>query len=127
MISRETYTKIFLSSLGHSTDEANIKLHMDKIWKSRRTKSDGGLRLSIEGYEYLIDEVGLTSHEVPFGDRIDLSPQIIIYFDKFMDCPYLLTDRELIVFSEKKAFELHLFSNDIRKYGLIKAMNSKKE
>ena len=28
-----------------------------------------------------------------------------------------------IVFSERKSFELMLFSDDIRKYGLIKAMN----
>jgi hypothetical protein len=127
MISRELYTKIFLNSLGKSTDDASVKMLMNKIWQSRRTKSDGGLRLSLEGYEFLIDEVGLESYEVPFSEHIELSPQTIIFFDRFMDCPYLLTSQSLIVFSEKKAFELHLFSDDIRKYGLIKAMNARKK
>jgi len=125
MISRELYTKIFLKDLGRSTDDATVKMLMNKIWQSRRTKESGGLRLSLDGYEFLIGEVGLDSYEVPFTEHIELSPQTIIFFDRFMDCPYLLTNQSLIVFSEKKAFELHLFSDDIRKYGLIKAMNSR--
>jgi hypothetical protein len=127
MISREIYTKIFLKELGKSTDDASVKMLMNKIWQSRRTKDGGGLRLSLEGYEFLIDEVGLESYEVPFSEHIELSPQTIIFFDRFMDCPYLLTSQSLIVFSEKKAFELHLFSDDIRRYGLIKAMNARKK
>lgn len=126
MISRELYTKIFLQALDKSTDEANVKLHMNKIWQSRRSKDSGGLRLSLEGYEFLIDEVKLQEYEIPFTDRIELSPQLIIFFDNYLDCPYLLTDKSLTVFSEKKAFELYMFSDDIRKYGLVKAMNARK-
>jgi hypothetical protein len=127
MISRELYTKIFLKELDRSTDEASVKMLMNKIWQSRRTKEGGGLRLSLEGYEFLVDEVKLESYEVPFSEHIELSPQTIIFFDRFMDCPYLLTSQSLIVFSEKKAFELHIFSDDIRKYGLVKAMNARKK
>jgi len=58
---------------------------------------------------------------------VELSPQTIIFFDQFIDCPYYLTNQSITVFSEKKAFELMLFSDDIRKYGLIKAINSRKE
>jgi hypothetical protein len=125
MISRETYTKIFLSELGRSTDDANVKVTMDTIWQSRRTKVDGGLRLSDKGYEFLIGEVKLQEYEIPFTEPIDLSPQIIIFFDRYLDCPYYLTYQGLTVFSEKKAFELHLFSDDIRKFGLVKAMSAR--
>jgi hypothetical protein len=125
MISRETYTKIFLSELGKSTDEANVKVTMDTIWQSRRTKTDGGLRLSDKGYEFLVGEVKLQEYEIPFTEPIDLSPQIIIFFDRYLDCPYYLTYQGLTVFSEKKAFELHLFSDDIRKFGLVKAMTAR--
>jgi hypothetical protein len=125
MISRETYTKIFLSELGRSTDDANVKVTMDTIWQSRRTKVDGGLRLSDKGYEFLIGEVQLQEYEIPFTEPIDLSPQIIIFFDRYLDCPYYLTYQGLTVFSEKKAFELHLFSDDIRKFGLVKAMSAR--
>jgi hypothetical protein len=124
MISRETYTKIFLTNLGRSVNDANLKVHMDTIWQSRRTKQNGGLRLSDKGYEFLVSEVLLQEHEVPFSEPIDLSPQIIIFFDRYMDCPYYLTYKSITVFSEKRAFELHLFSDDIRKYGLVKAMNA---
>jgi len=98
---------------------------MDTIWQSRRTKKDGGLRLSDKGYEFLVSEVGLQEYEIPFTEPIDLSPQIIIFFDRYLDCPYYLTFKGLTVFSEKKAFELHLFSDDIRKFGLVKAMNAR--
>ena len=127
MISRETYTKIFLNELGRSTDEANVQLHLQKWWQSRRTKQQGGLRLSEEGYEFLVRDLELQEHEIPFTDKIELSPSVIIFFDQFLDCPYYLTHQSLTVFSEKKAFELHMFSDDIRKYGLVKAMNARKK
>jgi len=127
MISRETYTKIFLNSLGRSFDEANVKLHLNKWWQSKRTKTGGGLRLSNDGYEFLVRELGLQEYEVPFTDKIELSPQTIIFFDQFLDCPYYLTNQSLTVFSEKKSFELYMFSDDIRKYGLVKAINARKK
>ncbi len=127
MISRETYTKIFLKSLDRSCDDANVKLYMNKLWQSRRTKESGGLRLSEGGYEFLVSELGLKEYEIPFADKIDLSPQTIIFFDQFLDCPYYLTVQSLTVFTEKKAFELYMSADDIRKYGLVKAMNARKE
>jgi hypothetical protein len=127
MISREAYTKIFLTSLERSCDDANVQLYQHRWWKSNRTKRGGGLRLSDEGFEFLINELNLIEYEVPFTSRIELSPQTIIFFDQFLDCPYYLTEKSLTVFSEKKSFELYMFSDDIHKYGLIKAMNARKD
>ena len=127
MISRELYTKIFLKAMDRSVDEATVKLHLHTWWQSKRTKESGGLRLSLEGYEFLIGELKLEEFEVPFNDKIELSPQTIIFFDNYLDCPYFLTGQSLTVFSEKKAFELYMFSDDIRKYGLVKAMNARKK
>jgi hypothetical protein len=53
MISRETYTKIFLKSSDKSIDPANVKLHLHKWWQSHRSKESGGLRLSDEGFDFL--------------------------------------------------------------------------
>jgi len=127
MISREIYTKIFLKEMGRSTDEANVKLHLNQWWQSKRTKDEGGLRLSLNGYEFLVTELELKEYEIPFNEKIELSPQTIIFFDQFLDCPYFLTNQSLTVFNEKKAFELYMFSDDIRKYGLIKAINNQKK
>lgn len=123
MLSKEAYTKIFLKQKEYSLDEANVKLHLYKWWQSHRSKDSGGLRLSWEGYQFLIEDLGLQSYDIPFTDPIELSPQTIIFFDRHMDSPYYLTNREVVVFSEKKSFELYMFSDDIRKYGLVKAIN----
>ena len=123
MISKETYTKIFLQQKDRSTDAANVKLHLFKWWQSHRSKEVGGLRLSEEGFRFLTEELELQCYEIPFTEPIDLSPQTIIFFDRTMDSPYYLTNQSITVFSERKSFELMLFSDDIRKYGLVKAMN----
>ena len=124
MIDRETYTRIFLKQKDKSVDDANVKLHLFKWWQSHRTKKSGGLRLSEEGFRFLVDELGLRSYDIPFTEPIDLSPQTIIFFDRYMDSPYYLTNQSITVFSERKSFELYMFSDDIRKYGLIKAINN---
>ena len=124
MISKETFTKIFLQQKDKSTDSANMKHHMYKWWQSHRSKDIGGLRLSEEGFDYLVNELELRSYEIPFTEPIELSPQTIIFFDRTMDFPYYLTNQSITVFSERKSFELYMFSDDIRKYGLVKAMNN---
>lgn len=126
MISKETFTKIFLQQKDRSVDAANVKLHLYKWWQSHRSKDSGGLRLSEDGFKFLTEELDLRSYEIPFTEPIDLSPQTIIFFDRHMDSPYFLTNQSITVFSERKSFELMLFSDDIRKYGLVKAMNNQK-
>lgn len=127
MISRETYTKIFLQQKERSTDPANVKIHLYKWWQSHRSKEVGGLRLSEDGFDFLTKELELQSYDIPFTEPIDLSPQTIIFFDRHMDSPYYLTNQSVTVFSERKSFELMMFSDDIRKFGLVKAMNNQKK
>jgi hypothetical protein len=127
MITQETYTKIFLKAWEKSTDEANQKLYTRVWWQNNRTKDSGGLRLTDKGYEFLVGALDLKEYEIPFTEPIELSPQTIIFLDRFIDCPYYLTDMSITVFSEKKSFELMLFSDDIRKYGIIKAINNLKK
>jgi hypothetical protein len=109
-----------------SLDEANIKTNLKKWWKNTRTKDTGGLRLTDDGFEFVTSTLDLASYEVPFPVAFDLKAQVIIFLDKFIDCPYYLTDKSITVLSERKAFELYLFSGDVQKYGLTKAMSRKK-
>jgi hypothetical protein len=127
MISKESYTKIFLQQWNKSIDEANSKLFQRKWFINNRTKEGGGLRLTDDGYEFLVKELELVEYEIPFNEKIELSPQTIIFFDQFFDCPYFLTGQSLTVFNEKKAFELYRFSDDIQKYGLVKAINNQRK
>lgn len=127
MNSTELLTKIFLKQWGKSIDPANVKIYSRQWWQSNRKNHKNGLRLSEKGFEFLTETLNLVSYEIPFTENIELSPQTIIFLDKYIDCPYYLTRKSITVFSEKKSFELYMFSDDIRKYGLIKAMNTRLE
>ena len=127
MISRDALTKIFLQQWGKSTDPANLNMYSRTWWQSNRVNKQDAFRLSDKGYEFLISELELTEYEIPFTEPIELSPQTIIFLERYIDCPYYLTNQSVTVFSEKKSFELFLFSDDIRKFGLIKAMNERQK
>ena len=127
MISRDALTKIFLQQWGKSIDDANVKLYSRVWWQSSRASKDNAYRLTEQGCEFLINELELTSYEIPFTEPIELSPQTLIFLEKYLDCPYYLTPMSITVFSERKSFELMLFSDDIRKFGLVKAMNERQK
>jgi hypothetical protein len=127
MIDRDTLTKIFLQQWGKTTDDANLSMYSRTWWQSSRANKQNAFRLSDKGYEFLVGELELKEYEIPFTEPIELSPQTIIFLERYIDCPYYLTTQSITVFSEKKSFELYLFSDDIRKFGLIKAMNERQK
>lgn len=127
MISRDVLTKIFLKQWGKSTDNANVQLYSHKWWQSNRVNKQNAFRLTEDGFNFLVNDLELQNYEIPFTEPIELSPQTIIFLEKYIDCPYFLTNQSITVFSEKKSFELYLFSDDIRKFGLIKAMNERQK
>tara|TARA_B100000073_G_C23731081_1_gene570800 strand:+ start:1720 stop:2109 length:390 start_codon:yes stop_codon:yes gene_type:complete len=127
MVNKIAYTKLFLKELGQSSNEEAIKEYLPLWWKNTRDKKEGGLRLTEAGYD-ILEKINLHTYTIPYPKEMPLTTQVIIYLDKFIDCPYFLTNKYIIVTNEKKAVELTLFSGDVRKYGLRKAMTrSKKE
>ena len=127
MITRDALTKIFLQQWGKSTDDANVKLFGRKWWQSNRTNKQNAFRLSDEGFDFLVNELEVKMYDIPFTEPIELSPQTIVFLERYIDCPYYLTNQSISVFSERKSFELFLFSDDIRKFGLVKAMNERQK
>ena len=119
---KKAYTKIFLKEQGKSANDVTIKEFMPLWWKNTRNKGAGGLRLTDIGFD-VINEIGLATYDIPYPRDMPLTTQVIIFLDKFIDCPYYITPRSIIVTNEKKAVELSLFSGDLRKYGLTKAMS----
>mgnify|MGYP001072373819 CR=1 FL=1 len=124
-MNKSIYTKVFLKQLGKVVTEVTVKEHMYLWWQNNRSKDSGGLRLTQEGLD-LISQLDIAIYEIPFPKDMRLTAQTIIFLDQFIDCPYFLTNDYVIVTNEKKAVELTLFSGDVRKYGLTKAMNSSK-
>ena len=124
---KETYTKIFLKQSDIAISEASMKQYMPLWWQNTRDKEEGGLRLTDIGYDFCIERLDLQFYEVPFPKDLVLTTQTIIFLDKFINCPYYLSPRGIHVTDEKKSMELHLFSGDLRKYGLIKAIDRQKK
>jgi len=123
---KETYTKIFLKELGKAISDTNVKEYMPLWWQNTRNKNAGGLRLTESGMD-IVSQIGLATYDIPYPREMPLTTQVIIFLDQFIDCPYYLTNRSITVTNEKKAVELTLFSGDLRKYGLTKAMSRSKK
>lgn len=126
MIDRDDLTKVLLNQWGKSTDEANVKFYSRKWWQNCRTNNNS-YRLTDEGMSFFKDTLGIKSYLIPFNEPIDKSPQTVVYLTRFIDSPFFLTNNNITVFSEIKSFELHLFSDDIRKYGIIKALSARQK
>ena len=127
MIGRDVLTKIFLQQWNKSIDEANVTLYSRQWWQSNRANKKNAFRLSDDGYDFLYNTLEIKEYDVPFTEPIELSPQTIIFLERYMDSPYYLTNESITVFTERKSFELYMFSDDIRKFGLIKAMNEREK
>ena len=119
---KETYTKIFLKNADISINPNTLKEYLPMWWKNSRSKDVGGLRLTDKGLDFITKKLDLKTYEVPFPVDFSVTTQTIIFLDRFITCPYFLADDGIIVTNEKKAMELMLFSVDIRKYGISKAM-----
>ena len=126
MSNKEIYTKIFLAQSGKTINETALKDYMPLWWKNTRVKEEGGLRLTDEGFRYLKEELDLVTYDIPYPNDFKFSTNVLIWLDNFIDCPYYLGSGGMIVTNEKKALELHLFSGDVKKYGLTKALNRQK-
>ena len=126
-MNKETYTKVFLKQAEIAISDVTMKEYMSKLWQNIRVKDQGGLRLTDAGLEFLKDKLELATYEIPFPKDFELTTNTIIWLDQFIDCPYWLCKYSIEVTDEKKALELHLFSGDVKKYGLTKALNRQKK
>jgi len=127
MNTKEIYTKIFLKQADIAVSDLSVKEYMPLWWKNNREKKTGGLRLTDAGFDFLIEKVKLKTYEVPYSANFEFTTQVIIWLDQFIDCPYYLGTHSMHVTNEKKALELSLFSGDVRKYGIMKALKKNKK
>lgn len=126
-MNRIAYTKIFLNSAGISPNEVNVKLHASEWWYNVRSKTKGGLRLTTAGRDFLKKDLDIQFFKVEFPPETNIQKtNVLLYLDEFITCPYYLTPKYIEVTDDRKAVELSLFSGDLEKYGLIKAIDRQK-
>lgn len=124
---KELYTKIFLEQAGLPTDQDAIRQYILKWFRNPREKINSSLTLTDEGFEFLTTKIGLQSYRIQFPKDFQITTQVVLFLDKFLDCPNYYNKKEIYVFKEKKAAELMLFSGDVRKYGIAKALARQRE
>ncbi len=122
---KDTYTTVFLKSADKDTTEESIKNAKSRWWWNFRDKDHGGLRITEEAIEFIQLEAKIKTYKVDFPKDFSLTPQTLIWLDRFIDGPYYINNKSITVLKEKAAFELYLFSGDIRKMGYNKALNKR--
>jgi hypothetical protein len=121
MLNKDVYTKLFLELGNEIVNDDAIKKFKNIWWYNIRSKNIGGLRLTDVGLEYL-NSIDIRKYEIDFPKKTKLTPQLLVYLDKFINCPYHINNSTVIVTEEKTALELHLFSGDILKMGYAKTL-----
>lgn len=113
-------TKEFLKDSGLPDDEKSLEKYLWSWWVNPRLNGDRSLGLTTQGYEVISKDVGLKFYQIDLPNNIEITNQLIIWLDKFIDCPWYMTKRSIFVSREKIAVQLVLFSGDLQKFGKAK-------
>jgi hypothetical protein len=119
---KDTYTKVFLQAANAKADLDTIKKFRTVWWWNVRIKDKGGLRLTEQALQFLEEHAKIKSYKIDFPSDFSITPQVLVWLDNYIDSPFYITKKHIIVLKERAAFELYLFSGDIRKMGHNKAL-----
>ena len=125
MDKKDIYTRSILKAAGIDADNDNVKEKKIGWWYNIRSKDEGGLRLTEEGIKFITENAGIKTYIIELPENLTQTSQILIWLDNFINSPYFLSKKEIIVTEEKTAFELWMFSGDVQKLGYSKAMNKR--
>ena len=120
---KDNYTNIFLKAAELDITPEILKSKRMEWWWNVRVKNDGGLRLTDQAMDFIENESKIKIYKIDFPKDFSITPQILLWLDKFIDSPYYITKRSISVLKEKAAFELYLFSGDVQKLGYNKALS----
>ena len=120
---KNTYSEVFLKAAG--LPESDIEKYKSIWWYNLRESNVSGLRLTDQGIEFVEKYADIKTYQIDLPKEIKITPQILVWLDHFINSPFYLGKTYIKVMSEKSAFELYLFSGDIRKMGMAKAMNKR--
>ncbi len=121
MNQRIEIVKYVLGVLGKPNDENSVKKMLPAFWVNPRQKSKGGLRLTESGHEWL-QLAEIKCYQIDLPKEMEWTNRLIIQLDQFIESPFYLTKKAIYVYNEKMAVQLVLFSGNIQKFGISRAM-----
>jgi hypothetical protein len=122
MDQKDTYTRVFLKAADESIDADIVKQCRNAWWWNVRAKDSGGLRMTEAALKFITD-CDIKTYKVDFPKDFGITPQVLLWLDNYIDSPYYITKKFIVVLKERAAFELYLFSGDIKKFGHNKALS----
>ena len=114
MPSKQEYTDVFLKNIKNTTIPTGEALTY--FWQNIR--SGGGLRLTEQGCECLIEDIELECWEIDIREQ-RITQRFLLDLDRFLDCPYFIQRGrwpKIILFSEKTYFWLILHNKDFERF-----------
>ena len=105
MDQKHQLTQIVSQHLGWPDDSKSIEKNHSLIWQNPRKKAQGGMRLTDEGFLTLTEKMDMKSYDIDFPKEFTLTNQVTIWLDRFIDGPYYITKKSIIVFKEKTAVQ----------------------
>tara|TARA_B100001248_G_scaffold244818_1_gene214172 strand:- start:388 stop:783 length:396 start_codon:yes stop_codon:yes gene_type:complete len=124
---KTAYTRTFLELKEQPLHEENVKASYFAWWQNvRESYQARSLRLTKLGLEW-VHSCDIKCYDIKFPAKIIFTPQTYLWLDEFVDCPYYVDKKKIIVTMEKMALQLMLFAGDITKYGLSRAMSKADE
>jgi hypothetical protein len=107
--------------------DESIKTNYYTWWQNvRESYQARSLRLTKQGLE-MLETLDIKQYTIKFPAKVIFTPQTYLWLDEFVDCPYYVDKKQIIVTMEKMALQLMLFAGDITKYGLARAMSKMDE
>lgn len=122
---KDAYTSVFLKAAGIEADEDLRKKYKAVWWWNIRDKHSGGLRMTDQCLEFIEKYAKIKTYKVDFPADFGITPQVLVWLDQHIESPFYITKKSITVMREKAAFELYLFSGDIRKMGYNKALSKR--
>ena len=124
---KTAYTRTFMQLLEQPLHEETIKTCYYTWWQNvRESYQARSLRLTRIGLE-MINKLDIKIYIVKFPAKIIFTPQTFLWLDEYVNCPYYMDKKQIIVTTESMALQLMMFAGDVTKYGLARAMSKAEE
>ena len=123
MDTKTAYTRTFMTLLEQPIHDESVKTNYYTWWQNvRESYQARSLRLTKIGLE-TVKKLDIKTYEIKFPDKIIFTPQTYLWLDEFVDCPYFVDKKKIVVTMEKMALQMMMFAGDVTKYGLARALS----